>query len=224
VQILSTLADSGVDVVNLFSAFEQERKRDAEEGDSIYLEKDTHWRARGLMRAASTVAERIRQYPWYRNGTSEYAVERTTVMRQGDIGVMSKLPDFTIGPLHFTFGEEEAPSYQVFEVIRGEDGSVARKTLYRRQRKSRSDILLIGDSFTRIYQHDPPLGAGWVAHLAKELKQPVFYDYSDGGASTLMRQKLARNLDWLEGKKLVVWEFVERDIRFGAEGWKRIEL
>jgi hypothetical protein len=28
----------------------------------------------------------------------------------------------------------------------------------------------------------------------------------------------------LKGKKLVVWEFVERDIRFGAEGWKDIEL
>ena len=25
-------------------------------------------------------------------------------------------------------------------------------------------------------------------------------------------------------KKLVIWEFVERDLRFGAEGWKDVGL
>ena len=31
-------------------------------------------------------------------------------------------------------------------------------------------------------------------------------------------------LDQLEGKHLVVWAFVERDLRFGMEGWQPIAL
>ncbi|MBD3393007.1 MAG: hypothetical protein GF418_12935 [Chitinivibrionales bacterium] len=223
-KLLATLADSGVDVVDLFSAFAEERTHDEEAGESIYLEKDTHWRARGLRAAAAAVAARVKQYPWYREGTTEYAIERTSVMRDGDVGIMSKLPDYTIGQLRLQFELEKTPCYQVYEVYRGSDGEILRRKLYGRQSSGSSDILLIGDSFTRIYQHDPPRSAGWVAHLAAELKQPVFYDYSDGGSSTLMRQKLARNTDWLDGKKLVIWEVVERDVRYGAEGWKDVEL
>jgi hypothetical protein len=29
------------------------------------------------------------------------------------------------------------------------------------------------------------------------------------------------NRSWLANKKVVVWEFVERDIRFGTEGWQK---
>ena len=46
----------------------------------------------------------------------------------------------------------------------------------------------------------------------------------DGGASTLVREKLARKASVLKGKKLLIWEFVERDLRFGAEGWKDVDF
>jgi hypothetical protein len=39
-----------------------------------------------------------------------------------------------------------------------------------------------------------------------------------------VRQQLARKPALLKGKKVVVWEFVERDIRFGTEGWQVIPL
>ena len=39
-----------------------------------------------------------------------------------------------------------------------------------------------------------------------------------------MRQELSRKPALLEGKKLVIWEFVERDIRFGMEGWQEVEF
>ena len=45
---------------------------------------------------------------------------------------------------------------------------------------------------------------------------------NDGGASTLVRQELARRPQLLRGKTVVIWEFVERDIRFGTEGWKPV--
>ena len=88
----------------------------------------------------------------------------------------------------------------------------------------KSEILILGDSFSRIYQTDSPVNAGWIAHFAKNVNRPVASIVSDGGASTLVREKLARKASVLKGKKLLIWEFVERDLRFGAEGWKTVEF
>jgi len=87
-----------------------------------------------------------------------------------------------------------------------------------------AEILVLGDSFLRIYERDEPRSAGFIAHLARELRQPLASIISDGGASTLVRQDLCRRPGLLENKKLVIWEFVERDIRYGAEGWQVIPL
>ena len=88
----------------------------------------------------------------------------------------------------------------------------------------KSEILILGDSFSRIYQTDSPVNAGWIAHFAKNMNARVASIVSDGGASTLVREKLARKSSVLKGKKLLIWEFVERDLRFGAEGWKDVNF
>jgi hypothetical protein len=107
----------------------------------------------------------------------------------------------------------------------------------------------LGDSFSRIYQFPEPqsLGelapnptagrtqdsrtkrllpgsAGFISHLALALKSPVDAIVSDGGASTDVRRKLSTNPEILEGKKVVVWEFVERDIALGRRGWEDVPL
>ena len=63
-------------------------------------------------------------------------------------------------------------------------------------------------------------------HLAPgpRLKSPVDAIVSDGGASTDVRRKLSTNPEILEGKKVVIWEFVERDIALGREGWEDVPL
>ena len=43
-------------------------------------------------------------------------------------------------------------------------------------------------------------------------------------SGTLVRQELARELDLLKGKRLVIWTFAERDLRFGMKGWEKIAL
>lgn len=88
----------------------------------------------------------------------------------------------------------------------------------------KAKILILGDSFSRIYQTDSPVNAGWIAHFAKNMNRPVASIVSDGGASTLVREKLARKAGVLKGKKLLIWEFVERDLRFGADGWKEVDF
>jgi hypothetical protein len=87
-----------------------------------------------------------------------------------------------------------------------------------------SEVLVLGDSFLRIYQQDEPGAAGFIAHLANELGQPLTSLVNDGGASTLVRQELYRRPVLLKNKKVVVWEFVERDIRMGTEGWQIVPL
>ena len=85
-------------------------------------------------------------------------------------------------------------------------------------------VLILGDSFLRIYERDEPGAAGFIAHLARELGQPLTSIVNDGGASTLVRQELARRPELLANKRLVIWEFAERDIRYGTEGWQILPL
>jgi hypothetical protein len=69
-----------------------------------------------------------------------------------------------------------------------------------------------------------PGSAGFISHLALALKSPVDAVVSDGGAATDVRRKLSTNPEILEGKRVVVWEFVERDIALGARGWEEVAL
>lgn len=223
VKIIKTLREKGVDVVDLFGPFARERLQDGDAGDSLYLQRDTHWKARGLKLAAKLVAERVRKYPWYDTSweTTEYVVDSLTVDRMGDVGTMTALPEFHVRELGMRFPAEPTRCYQVSSVVRDSSGVEIARRKYRDD-FSRSKILILGDSFSRIYQTDAPRSAGWIAHFAKNISQPVASIVSDGGASTLVREKLARKASVLRGKKLVVWEFIERDLRFGAEGWKDI--
>jgi hypothetical protein len=225
-RVINELREKGIPVVDLFSPFGEARMEDAEYGDSLYLARDTHWRTRGARVAARSVAERIREYTWFEglDGNSvEFTIDSVEVERIGDVGTMTALPEFSIRDLHLRFPPELVTCHQVYQVRRDEEGEVVSKRLFHDDYR-RSKILVLGDSFSRIYQSDEPRSAGWISHLAYELSQPLASIVSDGGASTLVRETLARKVGVLKGKKLVVWEFVERDLRYGAEGWKDIEL
>jgi hypothetical protein len=169
------------------------------------------------------VAQRIKDYPWYRQGESEFAVDSIFVDRTGDVAVMTTLPLDKMRARSVSFAPEKTKCYQVYRVVHDEAGNQTGRTLYKDDFKN-SPILLLGDSFSRIYQTDEPRGAGWIAHLALELSQPIASVVNDGGASTLVRYSLARRPNLLKGKKLVVWEIVERDFRYGDEGWKDVPL
>jgi hypothetical protein len=222
-RMIHDLRREGVETVDLFAPFVNERLHDREAGDSMYLREDTHWKARAVRLASRVVADRIRRYPWFKPGTAEYAVDSVFVERTGDIGVMTTLSAGFTRRLSGSFKPEKTKCYQVYRITRDERGAVSARTLYKDDFKS-SEILILGDSFSRIYQTDEPRGAGWIAHLALELSQPVASLVNDGGASTLVRQTLARKPNLLKGKKLVVWEVVERDFRFGEEGWKDVPI
>jgi SGNH hydrolase-like domain, acetyltransferase AlgX len=164
-----------------------------------YLAYDTHWTCEGAQIAAKAVADLLPQL----RGAKDYEVKSVTIERRGDIVRMMDSPT-----LERFFPPETVPCQQVQDYM--DDPN--------------SPILVLGDSFLRIYQTDTPKSAGFIAHLARELKQPLTSIVNDGGASTLVRQELARKPQLLKGKKVVIWEFVERDLRFGTDGWQHVKV
>lgn len=208
--VIAGLKEAGIEVTDLFATFRSARELGSSAGsEPFYLKRDTHWSNRGVRLAARTVAERILELGWAEKGDVRYEAKHVVVERRGDLLTMLQTP-----PIEALFEAEEVVCEQVIDP----------RTRQPYQDSPESSILVLGDSFLRIYEQDEPGAAGFVAQLARALDQPVTSIVNDGGASTLVRQALARRPGLLVGKKLVVWEFVERDIRFGIEGWQDVPL
>jgi hypothetical protein len=143
-------------------------------------------------------------------GVDVYATRELQVERLGDI-----LENMVQSPrIEAMYEPVTIRCNQVISVVTGEP----------REDVEDSPVLVLGDSFLRIYERDEPGSAGFVSQLALELQLPLDSIIGDGGASTLVRQTLQRNPEKLNSKKLVIWEFVERDIRFGMTGWEIVRL
>jgi hypothetical protein len=208
-ELLDRLRTNGVEVVDLFAIYQAAKGQPAAGSQALYLAQDTHWSPAGLDVAAQAVAQRVLARGWLARGQAEWFEKPAPVQRLGDVLQMLQLPRLE---------QQTAPeTIACRQVVQGAPGA-----LYRDD--PASEVLVLGDSFLRIYEQDEPGAAGFIAHLARELGRPLASIVSDGGASTLVRQELYRRSALLRNKKVVIWEFVERDIRFGAEGWQPVPL
>ena len=207
-RFLDELRGRQTEVLDLYSPFVKEQLAHPEK--SLYLKADTHWTGEGARFAAGLLAARVREMlgPTAFEPKRTYRRETMTVPRRPDIPRMSRLP-FEAS----AFPPEPTAVFRIFD----EQGEPYAD-------EDESQILLLGDSFSRIYQTDEPGAAGWIANLAFELGTPITTIVNDGGASTLVRQELARSPELLNGKRLVIWSFVERDVRFGMKGWEKIAI
>jgi hypothetical protein len=212
-RLMNELQARGVETMDLYALYLRARAGSDTTGgtEALYLQRDTHYSGRGAYLAARAIAERVRQYPWWSDAaaTARFTLKDTLVERFGDIGEMTQLPR----------SRELFPSENTLcrQVIETESGKPYRN-------KKDASLLFVGDSYARIYQTDAPRSAGIVALLAHELKMPFDAIINNGGASTLVRAELVNKPEKLQGKKLVIWEFCERDVRFGMEGWKKLAL
>lgn len=208
--LLTRLERQGVEVVNLFEVFRAARESSAGPGDTpLYLTQDTHWSPAGMRLAADAVADRLLQREWIRTGSVTYDLEPASVARFGDLLEMLRIPAL----LH-----SHSPEIRDCQrVVRRDDGALYRDDLS-------ADVLVLGDSFLRIYQQDDPGSAGFIAQLAHTLCQPMTSLVNDGGGATLVRQELVRRSELLDGKSVVVWMFVERDMHFDLEHWPLVPL
>ena len=233
-KILDSLAKLGFNTVDLYTPLLAAKKDDASLGP-LYLNDDTHWTPRGAELAAAEIAKKVREmvdagFVDIGEESMNYAASDSVADRMGDVGEMSGLNKFGTFKVQKVVGHvvsqqevserKEAPADSLSDSTVVYDTTITPfKDDFRK-----AQILILGDSFSRIYQTDSPVNAGWIAHFAKNMNRPVASIVSDGGASTLVREKLARKAGVLKGKKLLIWEFVERDLRFGAEGWKDVDF
>jgi hypothetical protein len=246
--LIESLRAKRVTTVDLFSLFQTERSAAAVRADRqpLWLAQDTHWTPYGARLAAEAVATELRQSNMAPTAGQEFRTQLVPVDRWGDILEMLQIPG-----LRRSFPLERVACEQVLDPNLGLLVPTAsdRPGTYRYPGQKAS-VLVLGDSFCRIYQYAEPqsLGelsaeagrgsdgggegkkrflpgsAGFVSQLALALKSPIDAIVSDGGASTDVRRKLSTNPEILEGKKVVVWEFVERDIALGAKGWEDVPL
>ena len=85
-----------------------------------------------------------------------------------------------------------------------------------------ADVLLLGDSFTNVYDA-PEMGWGESAGLAEQLSYQLGRSIdairrNDAGAHAtreMLSAELARGMDRLAGKKVVVWQFASRELAVG---------
>jgi len=251
---LDGLKRSGVESVDLFRLF-REARRESSDATDLYLAHDTHWTPTGAHLAAEAVARKLRDLGWAPSHRRDYATRPVHVERRGDILEMVQVPRIA-----GSFPAQAVECAQVLDksagllvsTISGREGTYANQHLV--DTPLQATVLLLGDSFSRIYQAIEPqsLGgipgllnardaernregikrtrrllpgsAGLPSLLAKALAAPVDYIVSDGGAATDVRQTLSTNPEILELKRVVVWEFAERDIGLGAAGWRDVPL
>lgn len=225
--LIDSLKRQGFETADLFGPLTRAK---AEGRFQLYLKRDTHWTPQGVDIAADILAARIRELAPGLDGpdaqaaaadpvpegqsqgaaadagarSPRFALKDTSVSRWGDIAEMTKVPE-----RRSIWEEETVEAHPVFDQAAGKP--------YKDD--PASPILWLGDSFSRIYQTDAPGSAGIIAQVAYRLNRPLASIVNDGGASTVVRQQLARRSGFLDGKKLVVWTFVERDLRFGSKGW-----
>jgi hypothetical protein len=242
-ELIKALRHESVPTADLFETFSSTRAGSS--NAPLYLAQDTHWTPRGAQLAAQTVANQLRDLKLAPESMIEFKTQTVSVTRWGDILDMMQIPG-----LRDTFPPMRVECEQVLDAAQGllVPSSADRPGTYRYPGQA-TPVLVLGDSFCRIYQFPEPQSlselssataagdknesgtkrllpgsAGFISHLALALKSPVDAIVSDGGASTDVRRKLSTNPEILEGKKVVIWEFVERDIALGAQGWEDVPL
>lgn len=206
-KFLSELDAAGVSVVDLLPAFMAARDADPV---PLYMPQDTHWTPRGLDLAARLIAQRVRAYPWFAEAGAEperYALRPASCTRLGDI--VGMLP------------EAERAAYRPMQLeaqqVVGADGA-----LYADD--PASPIVMLGDSFTGVFQYEDCKHAGVSAHLARELGLPIDLIMAQGSGPRIRGQLARRGPEGLTGKRLVIWTMVSRDLYNYWADWEVIKL
>lgn len=209
-ELATRLETAGLEVFDVGPLLVQVSK----ETGHAFLAADTHWTPAAMERVAEELGERLR--PFLERGESpvpSWVRREAAVEGRGDIAAMLRLPL-----------ERELYSAQRVLVHPMVDTS---GRLWRPERGA--SVLLLGDSFTNVFS-DPALGWGSGAGLAEQLTwflgRPVDRIAQNAGGAYTARQQLARELAAdparLDGVRVVVYQFAERELSFGD--WKLIEL
>ncbi len=202
------LQDNGV---QLFDARPVLTRYALQHGDA-YLPTDTHWLPGAMQAVAEELAGVIsREFPQM-SGVAGWRAQPQKVFGFGDIARMLTLPE-----------KAQLPGQEVLvrQILTGQHEFW--------QPDKNAEVLLLGDSFTNIYSSEGlgwGVGAGFAEQLSYFLESPLdLLARNDSGAYVtreMLAGELARGRDRLAGKKLVIWQFAERELAFGD--WRNIAM
>ncbi|MCX7725979.1 MAG: hypothetical protein N2053_03920 [Chitinispirillaceae bacterium] len=201
---------AGVEVIDLLSNFLKVKFKWKKDNKYLYQKQDTHWSGEGIKVAASIIAERIKRFSWYKNynDTVSYFSKDTIVLRLGDL--VEKLPE----EKKFLYKPDSLKVQQVYNP----DNSLYKGEL------PTAPILLIGDSFTGVFELIDCKGAGIGANIAYFTRIPVDIITSWGGGP-MVRQKMLRTRGkLLSYKKIVIYMMSARDLYHYSQGWDPLLL
>jgi hypothetical protein len=204
-KFLQSLSRAGVEVVDLLQPFLTARAASGAE-EPLYQHQDTHWTDRGLRIAADILTARVKQYTWY-PALSEHAqrfgTRETTFTRFGDLhSRIAEADQSKFKPETLIAHQVLAPSGAPYD----DDAD--------------SPVVVLGDSFTGVYELTDAEHAGVSAHLARGISYPVDLVMSYGGGPNVRQKLMRRGEAALNDKKLVIWMMTARDLFDYWENWE----
>lgn len=207
-KILHDLAAAGVECIDLLPHFLAAKKDDASRPEPLYQLHDTHWTAYGKEIAAAAIADRVRSYAWYGGSTGKtvYAVRDTMIIRQGDI--VERLPESSKA--------EYPPQNLRANRVYTPDGAPFKSS-------KDAPIILMGDSFTGVFESVDCKSAGVGAAVAAKTGIPLDILTSWGGGPLVRERLLRQRAGQFEGKKLVIYMMVARDLYKYRQKWSSLK-
>ncbi len=180
---------------------------------NAYLKNDTHWSPSAMKEIAARLAQFLTdRYPDL-SGDISYDYHQVMHSGVGDLSRMLNLSERS--------GLSAEVALEIEQVVTPAGAFW--------QPDKQSPILLLGDSFTNIYSSaglEMGDSGGFAEHLSYHLHQPVdLLARNDDGAyitREMLATELARGRNRLADKRVVIWQFAERELAFG--NWKQIVL
>jgi hypothetical protein len=206
-KLLESLSKEGVEVVDLLPEF-LEAKRASGSEPFLFQHQDTHWTDRGLRLTADVLSKRVKRYPWYPELAKHqraYDSKQTSFARFGDL--QSRLPEAE----QKKYAPETLVAHQVFTGGKPYDDDPD------------SPVVLLGDSFTGVYQLTDAEHAGVSAHIARGIGYPLDLVMSYGGGPNVRQKLLRRGVEALGRKKLIIWMMTARDLYNYWEDWEPLK-
>ena len=178
-----------------------------------FLQRDTHWSFQGVRVSAELLAETFEQERLLVDEPSHSPYDHRMVAFEA-FGDLVEL---------LAYADRNPP----FEPMAWD----ARQVIATRENRSptqdpAAQVLLLGDSFSAVYS-DPDLGLGTRSGLAEQLADlilaPVERIAIPGGGPNRARQALALRPGILDNKRVVIWQFSQRDLLL-EPSWLRVDL
>ncbi|QHI35612.1 hypothetical protein IMCC3317_09580 [Kordia antarctica] len=199
------LADEGVEVIDLFPEF----TKSTATGTETYCKQDSHWNPKGIEIASSLIANKIKKEQWYKaysgTKTKENAVKKT-IQIKGDLSAGTGTTNLSKEKIILnTFPKSSAIDKD-------------------------SPVLIMGDSHTLIFHAGGDMfaeNAGLSDNVAAKLGLNVDLIGVKGSGTTSVRIDLyrkAKNAEWLNKKKVIIWCFAARDFSESENGWRKVPV